>query len=115
MPHVYGMPRVYAMPHVYGMPRVYGMAWQIHGLCACSDFQTPWTAGQFHHMNRACQEDRMFFFGRKSERDLTPKVALGTASPSLRAAHACIPMRILTCMACALHVYTGGARHDLLL
>ena len=49
---------------------------RIAGLAAVADFQTPWTAGQFHHMAHACQEDRMFFLGRKSEKDLTPKVAL---------------------------------------
>eukprot|EP00326_Haptolina_ericina_P034958 CAMPEP_0181243250 /NCGR_PEP_ID=MMETSP1096-20121128/42163_1 /TAXON_ID=156174 ORGANISM="Chrysochromulina ericina, Strain CCMP281" /NCGR_SAMPLE_ID=MMETSP1096 /ASSEMBLY_ACC=CAM_ASM_000453 /LENGTH=305 /DNA_ID=CAMNT_0023339593 /DNA_START=57 /DNA_END=971 /DNA_ORIENTATION=+ len=47
---------------------------EIQALIATADFQTPWTAGQFHHMAHACQEDRMFFFGRKSERDITPKV-----------------------------------------
>jgi len=49
---------------------------KIVGLSAVADFQTPWTAGQFHHMAHACQEDRMFFFGRKSEREIAPKVAL---------------------------------------
>ena len=49
---------------------------QIVGLSAVADFQTPWTAGQFHHMAHACQEDRMFFLGRKSERDIAPKIAL---------------------------------------
>ena len=51
---------------------------KIVGLAAVSDFQTPWTAGQFHHMAHACQEDRMFFFGRKSEKELTPKVPSDT-------------------------------------
>ena len=36
-------------------------------LASVADFQTPWTAGQFHHMSHSCQEDRMFFFGRRSE------------------------------------------------
>ena len=53
---------------------------RIVGLAAVADFQTPWTAGQFHHMAHACQEDRMFFLGRKSEKDLTPKVALDMSS-----------------------------------
>jgi hypothetical protein len=45
----------------------------IVGLAAVADFQTPWTAGQFHHMAHACQEDRMFYFGRKSEKAHLPK------------------------------------------
>lgn len=47
---------------------------EIHALIAVADFQPPWTAGQFHHMAHVCQEDRMFFLGRKSEREATPKV-----------------------------------------
>ena len=47
----------------------------IAALVAVADFQPPWTAGQFHHMAHACQEDRMFFFGRRSEIHMTPKVA----------------------------------------
>ena len=35
-----------------------------------ADFHTPWTAGQFHHMVHSSQEDRMFFFGRRSEAPL---------------------------------------------
>jgi len=53
---------------------VYLPSLEIHALIAAADFQPPWTAGQFHHMAHACQEDRMFFLGRKSERDVTPKV-----------------------------------------
>ena len=34
---------------------------RIVGLSAVADFQTPWTAAQFHHVAHACQEDRMFF------------------------------------------------------
>ena len=52
----------------------------IVGLAALADFQTPWTAAQFHHCAHACQEDRMFFFGRKSEKDLTPKVYMDMSS-----------------------------------
>jgi len=47
---------------------------EIQALISTADFQTPWTAGQFHHMAHACQEDRMFFLGRKSEKEMTPKV-----------------------------------------
>ena len=28
---------------------------QIRALAVCSDFQPPWTAGQFHHMSHSCQ------------------------------------------------------------
>ena len=48
---------------------------KICALAALDDFQTPWTAGQFHHMTHSCQEDRMFFFGRRSEVKETPKVS----------------------------------------
>jgi hypothetical protein len=47
---------------------------QIHALAAMADFHTPWTAGQFHHMVHSSQEDRMFFFGRRSEASLMPRV-----------------------------------------
>ncbi|KAL1525887.1 hypothetical protein AB1Y20_020715 [Prymnesium parvum] len=53
---------------------VYLPRMEIQALIAVADFQPPWTAGQFHHMAHACQEDRMFFLGRKSERDFAPKV-----------------------------------------
>ena len=45
----------------------------IHALAAIADFHTPWTAGQFHHMVHSSQEDRMFFFGRRSEASLMPR------------------------------------------
>ena len=46
---------------------------RIDALASVADFQTPWTAGQFHHMVHSCQEDRMFFFGRRSEVKEMPK------------------------------------------
>jgi len=49
---------------------------EIRALAAVADFQTPWTAGQFHHCSHSCQEDRMFYLGRKSERYFTPKVSI---------------------------------------
>ncbi len=62
-----GTGEIYVLVHVASR--------QIHALAAVADFQTPWTAGQFHHMSHSCQEDRMFFFGRRSEIALMPKVA----------------------------------------
>uniref|UniRef100_A0A7S3STT7 Uncharacterized protein n=1 Tax=Emiliania huxleyi TaxID=2903 RepID=A0A7S3STT7_EMIHU len=56
---------VYTLVHLPSM--------RIDALAAVADFQPPWTAGQFHHMAHACQEDRMFFFGRRSEVKLLPR------------------------------------------
>lgn len=61
---------------------------QIRALAVVADFQTPWTAGQFHHCSHACQEDRMFYLGRKSERHLTPKVFI-----DMHCSSRCVPTR----------------------
>ncbi len=52
----------------------------IHALAAVADFQTPWTAGQFQHMSHSCQEDRLFFFGKRSEIGAMPRVSYDSAA-----------------------------------
>jgi len=52
---------------------VYTPTMRIDALASVADFQPPWTAAQFHHMAQPCQEDRMFFFGRRSEVKALPK------------------------------------------